>query len=53
MLIRPGTIQVRYHEPLETTGIDPQDREAVGALMERVRSAIQSGLDATGTAAES
>ena len=53
MLIRPGTIQVRYHEPLETTGIDPQDRERIGVLMEQVRSAIQSGLDDTGTAAES
>ena len=53
MLIRPGTIQVRYHEPLETTGIDPQDRERIGVLMEQVRGAIQSGLDDTGTAAES
>lgn len=49
-LIYPGTIQVRYHEPLETTDIDPQDREAIGALMERVRGAIQSGLDETGAA---
>ncbi len=50
MLVYPGTIQVRYHEPLETTGIDSQDREAIGALMERVRGAIQSGLDDTGAA---
>jgi len=52
-LIYPGTIQVRYHEPLETTVIDPQDREAIGALMERVRGAIQSGLDETGAAVPS
>ena len=50
-LIYPGTIQVRYHEPVETADIDPQNREQIGALIEQVRSAIQSGLDAAGTAA--
>ena len=49
-LIYPGTIQVRYHEPLETTGIEPQDREAIGKLMEQARSAIQRGLDETNPA---
>ena len=43
-LIYPGTIQVRYHDPVETSGIDPQDREAIGGLMEQVRTAIESGL---------
>ena len=44
-LIYPGTIQVRYHDPVETEGIDVRDRAQIGALMERVREAIQSGLD--------
>lgn len=52
-LICPGTIQVRYHDPVETEGTDHRDRAQIGALMERVRAAIQSGLDGTGTAAES
>ena len=50
-LIYPGTIQVRYHDPVETTGIDPQNREQVGAVMEQVRSAIESGLDGAGAPA--
>ena len=44
-LIYPGTIQVRYHDPIETEGIDGRDRRQIGALMDRVRDAIQSGLD--------
>ena len=44
-LIHPGTIVVRYHDPIPTEGIEPRDRPAVGALMERVREAIESGFD--------
>ena len=44
-LIYPGAIQVRYHDPVETSGIDVGNRREVGALMERVREAIQRGLD--------
>lgn len=50
-LIYPGTIQVRYHEPVETTEIDVRNRGQIGELMERVREAIQSGLDEPGPAA--
>ncbi len=50
-LIYPGTIQVRYHDPVETEGIDVRDRQQVGALMERVRDAIQSGRDDVESAA--
>ena len=49
-LIYPGTIQVQYHDPVETKGIDVRDRARIGVLMERVREAIQSGLDEAGPA---
>ena len=45
MLIYPGTIQVRYHAPVETKGIDVRDRSQVGELMEQARKSIQSGMD--------
>ena len=44
-LVYPGTIQVRYHDPVETAGIDVGNRTEVGALMEQVRETIQGGLD--------
>ena len=44
-LVYPGTIRVRYHEPIETAGIDGRDRQQVGELMDRVRAIIQRGLD--------
>ena len=44
-LIYPGIIRVRYHDPVETKGIDVRDRQQIGTLVEQVRDAIQSGLD--------
>ena len=42
-LIYPGTIQIRYHDPVETEGLDVRDRSQIAALMEQVREAIRSG----------
>ena len=49
-LIYPGTIQVRYHDLIETKGIDGRDRRQIGDLMTQVRAVIQSGLDEVETA---
>ena len=35
--VRPGTIVVRFGEPIETTGLTPQDRNA---LAQRARAAV-------------
>ncbi len=44
-LIYPGTIRIQFHDPVETGETDVRDRQQIAALMERVRTAIQSGLD--------
>ena len=50
-LIYPGTIRVRYHDPVDTSGIDVRDRARIGTLMEQVRATIQGGFDENGPAA--
>jgi len=42
--VRPGTIRLRFGEPLSTEGLQPQDRNA---LAQRARSAIAAMLDAS------
>jgi 1-acyl-sn-glycerol-3-phosphate acyltransferase len=41
--IRPGEMKLVFHEPIETAGMTSADR---GALLERVRGAMQAALDA-------
>ncbi len=43
-LIHPGVMRVRYHEPVETAGVDPDDREQVSELMARVRAVFEAAL---------
>ena len=43
-LIYPGVIQVRYHNPVETAGLNGTDRRQVEDLIGKVRHAIESGL---------
>lgn len=38
----PGRVQITVHEPVETSGMDPSDRDR---LMETVRTVIESGFD--------
>jgi len=40
--IRPGLVTLVFHEPIETKGMTPTERSM---LMERVRTAIRSGLE--------
>ena len=43
-LIYSGVIRVRYHDPVETAGMDPTNREHVVELVGRVRQAIERAL---------
>lgn len=43
--IRPGTVRLRIHPPIETTGMSVQD---LGSLRDRVREVIASGLEVGG-----
>lgn len=44
LLVHPGVVQVRYHEPVETAGLDASNRRQVSELLGKVRRAIESGL---------
>lgn len=44
-LIYPGRLRIRFHDPVPTTGLDERDRVAIAALVERVRSAVVSGIE--------
>ncbi len=52
-LVYPGIIEVRYHDPVETTGLDAKDRRQVTQLSDQVRRAIGSGLGRGGSAGAS
>ncbi len=45
-LVYPGRVRVRYHDQVETAGVEERDRVAIRRLIDEVRGAVASGLPA-------